>query len=81
MHNLKKNSPIIHKDQKIFQAINKIINSQIKILFVVDGKNKLLGSVGSGDLRRSIRKKIDLNEKVEKIMFKKPKYFYKKGKQ
>jgi len=78
MHNLKKNSPIIHKDQKIFQAINKIINSQIKILFVVDGKNKLLGSVGSGDLRRSIRKKIDLNEKVEKIMFKKPKYFYKK---
>ena len=78
MYNLKKNSPIIHKDQKIFQAINKIIKSQIKILFVVDKKNKLLGSVASGDLRRSIRKKIDSNEKVEKIMFKKPKYFHKK---
>ena len=79
MYNLKKNFPIIHKDQKIFQAINRIIKSKIKILFVVDKKNKLLGSVASGDLRRSIGKKIDMNEKVEKIMFKKPKYFYKKG--
>ena len=79
MYNLKKNFPIIHKDQKIFQAINKIIKSKIKILFVVNKKNKLLGSVASGDLRRSIGKKIDMNEKVEKIMFKKPKYFYKKG--
>ena len=78
MHNLKKNSPIIHKDQKIFKAINRLIKSKVKILFVVDLKNKLLGSVASGDLRRSIRKKIDLSQKVEKIMFKKPKYFYKK---
>ena len=78
MHNLKKNSPTIHKDQKIFQAIDKIIKSKIKILFVVDKKNKLLGSVASGDLRRSIGKKIDLNQKVEKIMFKKPKYLHKK---
>jgi dTDP-glucose pyrophosphorylase len=79
MHNLKKNSLIILKDQKIFEAIDKIIKSQKKILFVVDKKNKLLGSVSSGDLRRSIGKKIDLNQKIEKIMFKKPKYFFKKG--
>jgi len=78
MHNLKKHSPIIHKDKKIYQAIDRIIKSKIKILFVVDEKNKLLGSIASGDLRRSIGKKIDLNEKVEKIMFKKPVYFYKK---
>ena len=79
MYDLKKNSLIIHKDQKIFQAIDKIIKSKIKILFVVDKKNKLLGSVSSGDLRRSIRKKVDLNQKIEKIMFKNPKYFYRKG--
>ena len=80
MHNLKKNLPTIHKDQKIFQAIDRITKSKIKILFVVDEKNKLLGSIASGDLRRSIRKKIDLNQKVEKIMFKKPKFFTKKVK-
>ena len=79
MYNLKK-KPTIHKDQKIFQAIDKIIKSKIKILFVVDKKNKLLGSIASGDLRRSIRKKIDLNQSVQRIMFKKPKYFKTKGK-
>lgn len=78
MHNLKKNSLIIHKDQKIYKAIEKIIKSKIKILFVVDKKKKLLGSISSGDLRRSIGKKIDLNQTVEKIMRKRPKYFQKK---
>jgi dTDP-glucose pyrophosphorylase len=79
MYSLKKNFPIIIKDQSISEAITKITKSKIKILFVVDKTNKLLGSISSGDLRRSIRKKIDLNQSVEKIMFKKPKYFTKKG--
>ena len=80
MYNLKKDIPIINEDQKIFNAINKITKSKIKILFVVDKKNKLLGSVSSGDLRRSIGKKIDLNQNIKKIMFKKPIYFYKGNK-
>lgn len=78
MHNLKKNSPIISKDEKIFQAINKIIKSKIKILFVVDKKNTLLGSISSGDIRRSIGKKININQNVRDIMFKKPEFLYKK---
>ena len=77
MYNLKKILPIINEDQKIFHALNKITKSKIKILFVVDKKKKLLGSVSSGDLRRSIGKKIDLNQNIKKIMFKKPIYFYK----
>ena len=80
MHTLKKNSPVIFKDLKIFQAINKICSSKTKILFVVDKKKKLLGSISSGDIRRSIRKKIDLNQSVKNIMFKKPKYLFKKKK-
>ena len=79
MYNLKKNPPIIHKDQNISEAITKITKSKIKILFVVNKNNRLLGSLSSGDLRRSIRKRIDLNKSVEKIMFKKPKYYKKKG--
>ena len=81
MYSLKKiNSLVLSKDHKIFQAINKINASKIKILFVVDKKNKLLGSISSGDIRRSIRKKIDLDQNVQKIMFKKPKYLFKKTK-
>ena len=75
MYNLKKKFPIIHKDQNISEAISKITKSKIKILFVTNKKNKLLGSISSGDLRRSISKKINLNESVEKIMFRKPRYF------
>jgi len=76
---IKKNNPLIlFKDQKVFQAIKKINASKIKMLFVVDKKNKLLGSISSGDVRRSIRKKIDLNQNVQKIMFSKPKYLLKK---
>ena len=80
MYNLKKKFPIIYKNQSISEAITQITKSKIKILFVVDKKNKLIGSISSGDLRRSIRKKIDLNQSVEKIMFNKPKYFIKNGK-
>ena len=75
MYNLNKNNTIIHKNQSISEAIIKIAKSKIKILFVINNNNKLLGSISSGDLRRSISKKIDLKEPVEKIMFKNPKYF------
>jgi dTDP-glucose pyrophosphorylase len=79
MHSLKNNnSLILFKDQKIYQAIDKINKSKIKLLFVVDKKNKLLGSISSGDIRRSIGKKIDLNQNVQKIMNKKTKFLLKK---
>ena len=75
MHNLKKRL-IIHEDEKIGKAINKINSSKIKILFVVNKKNKLVGSVSSGDIRRSIRKKIGTDDQVKKIMCNKPRFSY-----
>jgi dTDP-glucose pyrophosphorylase len=81
MYSIKKNNPLIlFKEQKVFQAIKKINASKIKMLFIVDKKYKLLGSISSGDIRRSIRKKIDHNQSVQKIMFPKPKYLFKKEK-
>ena len=71
---MKKSFPIIYNYQNISEAIAKIAKSKLKIIFVVNKNHKLLGSISSGDLRRSIRKKIDLNQPAEKIMFKKPKY-------
>ena len=65
---------LITKDQKIIEAIKKINSSRIKILFVVDNKNRLIGSISSGDIRRSIRKKINPYNSVLKIMNKNPKY-------
>ena len=79
MHTLKQiDSLVLFKGQKISEAIKKINDSKIKILFVLDSNKKLIGSISSGDLRRCIRKKTNPNVRVEKIMFKKVKFFYQK---
>ena len=80
MRNLKKKAPIILENEKILKALDKINSSKVKILFVVNKKNKLLGSISSGDLRRAILKKIDLSDNVKKIMYKKPRFLLKKKK-
>ncbi len=76
MYILKEKKLIINDSIKIIEAINRINSSKIKILFVVNKKNRLVGSISSGDIRRSIRKKIDPNNKVDKIMCRKPKFVY-----
>ena len=58
MHNLKNKSLIIYKHQNISEAITKITKSKIKILFVVDKKNKLIGSISSGDFKDNRKKLI-----------------------
>ena len=76
MYNLKDKKFIIFENQKILEAIKRINLLKKKILFVVNAQNKLVGSISSGDIRRSIRKKIDPNDNLKKIMCKSPKFFY-----
>ena len=76
MYNLKEKKIIVNADCKIIDAIKKINASKVKILFVIDKKKKLIGSISSGDIRRSIRKKIDPKNQVNLIMCKKPKFIY-----
>jgi dTDP-glucose pyrophosphorylase len=68
---------IIDENQQIINAINRINFSKYKVLFVVNSKKKLVGSISSGDIRRAIRKKINMHDCVNKIMCKKPKYLIK----
>ena len=79
MYTLKNiNQLTINKGQKISDAIKKINASKIKIVFVIDKNKKLLGSISSGDIRRSIRNKVDQNSYVETIMFTKTTFVYEK---
>lgn len=48
------------------------------IIFVVDSKDKLLGSLTDGDIRRGLIKGITIDEKVDEIIQKSPK-FVRKG--
>ena len=62
---------LIKDSNKISEALLKINKYGNRILFVTDKKNQYLGSLTDGDIRRSILKKIKLNEKVSIIYRKK----------
>tara|TARA_Y100000591_G_scaffold308797_1_gene309503 strand:+ start:181 stop:1227 length:1047 start_codon:yes stop_codon:yes gene_type:complete len=67
----------VNKNENITKAIEKINLSKIKILFVVDEINRLVGSITDGDIRRTILKKKNINLQVVDVMNKNVKYFYK----
>tara|TARA_Y100000294_G_scaffold153442_1_gene152362 strand:- start:2698 stop:3729 length:1032 start_codon:yes stop_codon:yes gene_type:complete len=72
LKNIKKN--FIYKNQKIDIALKKIEKSEIKILFVLDIKNRLIGSITDGDIRRFLISKKILAGTVEQFMNKKVAY-------
>jgi|TARA_B100001063_G_C16778058_1_gene567529 dTDP-glucose pyrophosphorylase len=69
---------IIFSNQTIREALLKIDKNGKKSLIVVDKKNKLIGSISDGDIRRHILKNSSLNYKISKIYNKKPHYLFEK---
>ena len=69
---------LIKKNNTIIEALKKIGKSAEKNLIVVDNKNKLLGILSDGDLRRAILRKKKLTDKIDKIYNKKSFYLYEK---
>jgi len=63
---------LIKPETTIKQALKQIDETAEKILFVVDAKNRLLGTVTDGDIRRWILKDRSLGEKINKAMNKTP---------
>lgn len=67
---------ILNQDKSISEAILNLNLSGLKIIFVVDIYNRLLGTVTDGDIRRAILKKIQIDSPIKKIMNKNPKFFF-----
>lgn len=63
---------LISSQSSIVDAMRKIDINAKGILFVVDIKQRLLGVISDGDIRRWLIKTGDLNGKVSQIMNKKP---------
>ena len=76
----KLNSLIIKDNFSISRAIKAINENELRICFVVNSKNKLIGSITDGDIRRALVKKISLNDNVKKISNIRPLYIYKNKK-
>ena len=62
----------INPDTNIKAAINKINQFGTRILVVCNSKNKLLGTVTDGDIRRALIKGIDFNKPIKTVMNKNP---------
>ena len=63
---------ILKINSKIIDVIKNLNNSNLQIVLVVSSKNKLIGTITDGDIRRSLLKGFQLNDSIEKIVNKKP---------
>ena len=67
----------IQSKQTIENALKQLKKTGSRCLIVLD-KDKLIGTVTDGDLRKSILLKKNLRTKIRKVCNKKPKFLYKK---
>jgi len=63
---------VVTSEVSIRQAIEKISASGLQIALVVDGNNRLLGTVTDGDIRTGILKGIEIESSVQTIMHNRP---------
>ena len=73
---MKKNilkSYFLNKKSKISEAISILQKNIIKLVIIVE-KEKLIGIITDGDIRRGLIKKYSVNDKCEDIMNKRPIY-------
>ena len=63
---------IISSKSLLRDAIQNIDKSGLKIVLVVDNKNKLIGTITDGDVRRGLLKGFNLNDRIEKIIHRNP---------
>lgn len=64
------------QNNTVVEAMQKIDNNAKGILFIIDAKERLIGVLTDGDIRRWIIKTGDLHARVERIMNKEPKVIY-----
>ena len=75
-----KESLIGYESLTITEALKKIDENALGILFIVNSESKLVGALSDGDIRRWLIKTGDLKASVTMAMNNSPKYvFEKKG--
>jgi dTDP-glucose pyrophosphorylase len=68
MDKLKLESLLIPSGITIKQAMQKLNETQERILFVIDANHALVGTVNDGDIRRGIIDGLKFHDKVKKVM-------------
>lgn len=63
---------LVPADASLQQAIVNLDETGLQIALVVSGENVLLGTVTDGDIRRGLLRGLDLNSRVDQIMYREP---------
>ena len=63
---------LLNLDSTIKEALKIIDTGAIRIALVVDNKNKLLGTLSDGDIRRGLLNNLSLEDNIESLYFKNP---------
>ncbi|MFD1037191.1 nucleotidyltransferase family protein [Virgibacillus byunsanensis] len=72
---------LVGPDQSIYDVMKIIDKSATQIALVVDEKEKLLGTVTDGDIRRGLLSKIPLDSSIKEVMNSEPKTITKSTKE
>ena len=70
MHDWKK--ILLSPDDTLARAVEVINNEALRIALVVDGSNKLLGTITDGDIRRALIRHIGMDASVKEVMRNEP---------
>ena len=76
---LNKNSlkKLIQKDTSNIRSVVELLNkNEIKIIFIINSKNKLIGTISDGDLRRGLLKGLTFSDKAQNLMEKNYHFVY-----
>jgi dTDP-glucose pyrophosphorylase len=63
---------VVPLDSIMAEAVKKLNTFQFKLVMVADSKNKLLGTISDGDIRRGLLSGYNLETSIDKIMNKSP---------
>jgi len=63
---------VVYKEKSIKDTMRKIDENGLGIAFIIDDKEKLIGVVTDGDIRRAILKGIPIRNSIKKIMNRNP---------
>ena len=67
---------IIHEEDSLKDIIKNLNKTALQVCFVIK-KKKLIGTISDGDIRRALLKGFSLNDKISKIINRKPKFILK----
>ena len=58
---------LVHKEATIYEAVDKMNESGLQLAIIVDDRERLIGIINDGDIRRAVLRKVDFFHPITEI--------------